>query len=590
MRLYEISIRRFRGIKKLDWTSPNEFSCLVGPRDSTKSTILDAIEYALSPRWNVVFDDTDFFNLDTSEPIEVTVTVGEVPESLLVEEKFGLHLRGWNPATKKVNDEPEPASDNLRALSIRLTVDSALEPQWNVVNDHNEAKRISHKDRELLGLARLGSSVDWHLSWQRGSILSRFTAGNSKDVGSISGVLAEATRAARKTFTPSAVDTLNNAAQRTEILAKHLGVQPITHYQPHLDFESASVGMGGVTLHDGEIPLRNAGLGTRRLLTLALQKEIARAGGVTLVDEVEHALEPHAIRQLLTFLKKGSEIPEGGKGAEPKESARECVVLTTHSPTVIVELDATNLFMVRNEAGQTTVEGIPDELQSVVRIGPDAFLGKAVIVCEGKTEYGVCRALDNWWSGAIGGQSLKSLGLLGVVPIASVSGGGSEAPRIAQGFVTLGFRTLLFADSDEPLNPSEEDLRNAGGTVVQWQGSCSIEQRVFWDLPWDGVVELLTVAAEEKDEESVRSLVASRLGINATGLSRDIKNWNTVPEVNEQTVRDALGKAAKVGKWFKSIALGETLGNIVTKYLNVIPNTDLAKKISALRLWVDSSE
>jgi putative ATP-dependent endonuclease of the OLD family len=35
--------------------------CLIGPGDSTKTTILNAIEYALSPKWNLTFTDNDFY-------------------------------------------------------------------------------------------------------------------------------------------------------------------------------------------------------------------------------------------------------------------------------------------------------------------------------------------------------------------------------------------------------------------------------------------------------------------------------------------------------------------------------------------------
>ena len=52
MRIRHISIKNFRGIKELDWKVTGDFVCLIGPGDSTKSTILDAIECALYPRWN----------------------------------------------------------------------------------------------------------------------------------------------------------------------------------------------------------------------------------------------------------------------------------------------------------------------------------------------------------------------------------------------------------------------------------------------------------------------------------------------------------------------------------------------------------
>ena len=49
MHLKQVSVKGFRGIRCLDWTVKGTIIGLVGPGDSTKTTILDAIEYALSP-------------------------------------------------------------------------------------------------------------------------------------------------------------------------------------------------------------------------------------------------------------------------------------------------------------------------------------------------------------------------------------------------------------------------------------------------------------------------------------------------------------------------------------------------------------
>jgi len=62
MKIKYIKIHNFRGISQLDWDVNGRFVCLIGPGDSTKSTILEAIELALTPRRTVTFDDADFYN------------------------------------------------------------------------------------------------------------------------------------------------------------------------------------------------------------------------------------------------------------------------------------------------------------------------------------------------------------------------------------------------------------------------------------------------------------------------------------------------------------------------------------------------
>ena len=64
MRIVHVEIVNFRGIKQLSWYPAPGTNCLVGPGDSGKTTVLDAIELAFAPRNSVTFDDTDFYAVD----------------------------------------------------------------------------------------------------------------------------------------------------------------------------------------------------------------------------------------------------------------------------------------------------------------------------------------------------------------------------------------------------------------------------------------------------------------------------------------------------------------------------------------------
>lgn len=134
MRIRRVEIERFRGIKKLEWNVGGDFVCLIGSGDSTKTTILDAIELALSPRWNIQFDDTDFYATDTSEPVVIRVTVGDLPAELISDAKYGLEARGWSP-DGELHDEP--GDNDEVVLTIQLRVDSSLEQSWTVINNRN---------------------------------------------------------------------------------------------------------------------------------------------------------------------------------------------------------------------------------------------------------------------------------------------------------------------------------------------------------------------------------------------------------------------------------------------------------------------
>ncbi|TFD75321.1 hypothetical protein [Cryobacterium psychrophilum] len=62
-------------MKKGDWDFSSSFVALVGPGDSTKTTVLDAMGLVLSSRYNVTFTDADFFGCDTQLPIVIEAVV-----------------------------------------------------------------------------------------------------------------------------------------------------------------------------------------------------------------------------------------------------------------------------------------------------------------------------------------------------------------------------------------------------------------------------------------------------------------------------------------------------------------------------------
>ncbi len=68
----KIEITNFRCLKSFSWQPQPGINCLIGPGDSGKSTILDAIDYCLGARRNLQLADTDFHYLDVSQPINIT--------------------------------------------------------------------------------------------------------------------------------------------------------------------------------------------------------------------------------------------------------------------------------------------------------------------------------------------------------------------------------------------------------------------------------------------------------------------------------------------------------------------------------------
>ncbi|MFY9836292.1 MAG: AAA family ATPase, partial [Xanthobacteraceae bacterium] len=131
-RIRVFTIQNFRCIKALTWLPSPGINCLVGPGDSGKSTILDAIDFCLGARRNLQFTDADFHQLNVDVPIRIALTIGDLDESLKSFDVYGTYVRGFNGETGEVEDEP--ANELETVLTLQLTVASDLEPSWTLIS------------------------------------------------------------------------------------------------------------------------------------------------------------------------------------------------------------------------------------------------------------------------------------------------------------------------------------------------------------------------------------------------------------------------------------------------------------------------
>lgn len=567
MRVRHLSIANFRGIREMDWPLPyNAIVCLIGRGDSTKSTILEAIRRVFYPQWNLTFDDADFHQCAPENKISIEVVLGGIPDEFRDLGSYGHWLCGWNRETLRRHDDPGDGLED--ALRIRLAVGSDLEPSWRVVKDgDDEGVSFKATDRAKVAVSLIGTVSDRHLTWSRGSLLTHLTAAEN-----LASSLAEAGRAAKAALEARRNENLtkfDEVARTAEATARALGVNVASSYKAHLDSDAISIHIGGLALHDGEMPLRQLGLGSKRMLTTGLQKQALRAPHITLFDEVEIGLEPHRIARLVQHL---------------KEDATGQYFLTTHSPVVLRELTVNDLHVVHCRAGKTDIiaankPAIADSIQGKIRLGAEAFLAPRIIVCEGATEAGFLRGLDSHWI-ARGKNSFAYQGIA-----LFDANGAAKIKEIADSLGQLSYEVCVLADSDEPGQFSEADadhLRGMGVAVTIWDGGVSIEERVFADLPWPGVMASFEAACVlHGDREQSISQVQTHYG---QGFDRDHAAW-----ADEPRLRTALGKAAKASGWFKRQSWAQEWATAICGYLDnaAIGNTDLILKLNTMREWVD---
>lgn len=176
-RIRHVKVENFRSIQSLDWFPSPGLNCLIGPGDSGKSSILDAIDLCLGARRSVSFSDADFHELDVESPISITITIGELDDSLKSMETYGHYLRSFNASTGLIEDEP--TTDGETVLTVNMKVEGDLDPVWTLVSQRaaaiGQSRYLSWGDRARLSPNRIGALADHNLAWRRGSVLNRLS-------------------------------------------------------------------------------------------------------------------------------------------------------------------------------------------------------------------------------------------------------------------------------------------------------------------------------------------------------------------------------------------------------------------------------
>jgi putative ATP-dependent endonuclease of OLD family len=538
-----LEIENFRAIRKLRWLPGPGVNCLIGPGDSGKSTILDAIDLCLGARRSLSFTDADFHGIDFDQPIRISVTLGALDDPLKNIDAYGDFLVGFNASTGLV--EPEPGAGVETALTLQLTVQSDLEPEWSLISPRAQAagrtRNLNWPDRSRTAPARLGVTGDTHLTWRRGSVLSKLTDGKAD----ASSELTRLAREMRDAFDQKQLKELEGSLKLVTDAAAEMGVPVGAAVQALIDAGSVSFTGGSISLHDESgIPLRSLGLGSSRLLIAALQRKAADKATTFLIDELEYGLEPHRIIRLLGALGAKEEVP-------PLQ-----VFATSHSPTTVTELSAHQLHIVRRAGGEHIVTRASDagDVQGTIRAHAHALLATSIVVCEGGSEIGLMRGLDQHFT-ATGETSLAAHGAT------LVNGNGDETFSRANAFQSLGYRVAILRDSDKPAPaPAEATFLAGGGNVFAWSAGRALEQELFAALPDGPAARLLDLAIETKDRALIEAHIRT---ISNETQTLDALETEALFDGFGVDSRTLLGDAAARFGWLKTITTMEIAGRSI---------------------------
>ncbi|HOO96438.1 MAG TPA: AAA family ATPase [Caldisericia bacterium] len=583
--IVDLKIKNFRGIKNLEvkFNPDQQIICFIGRGDSGKSTILEAINYVLYPYWYINFSDTDFFNCNTDEKITIEATLVNLPKGFTSEDNFGLNLRKYILENGNIEDDilDFDKEKELEALTIQLTVDETLEPEWNVINGKDNKCRISHKDRAKLNCFKVSDLIDSHFSFSKGRPLYTLMGSKEKDEAKKSqlGLIYEKIKSnLAELELKEFEDLIKTISDQAAIFGLNTGI-----LKPLIELQRLSMGDEKLSLHDNNIPLRLKGKGSKRLASIAIQT-VTKESNITLIDEIEQGLEPDRICQLIRALKNDVE----GQ-----------VFVTTHSGNVIQELSVSDLLLISKnnnnfETFSRRLGHLNDyKLQGAIRACPEAFFCKKIIVCEGATEVGICRALDKY-------KQSKGKNSFSYNDCTYMNGGGGtyfieKAKKISE----IGlFDVSILCDCDDDATNHLKDGLPPEIQVFDCEDDYCIEKQVLWDFTDKGVIKLSELISKLKFRDKPDELDHALTSIPDFEISN---NWRE--DVNDD-VRNGLlkllcpkNKKTKEEKKpggekgvFKNITNGEILGDFIFHNISLLkPKCHLFQILNDLSEWVDGN-
>ena len=557
MRIRHIKILNFRGIKQADLTLPvtQRLICLVGPGDSTKSTVLTAVHYALWPSWNLSVSSSDFYECKTDEPINIEVSFDEYPDVFLKEEKYGLYLRGsWSEGA----DEP---TETDCFLTVRLVINDSFEPQWSIVCNRLDDKTFSTADRQMISSGMIGIDFSQNLNWGQGSALSKYVDPRETIRKNLSIIETES----RKIGDYSELDAI---APIINSVADGYGVSIEGELNNKVSLKTKNV-LSTIELFEGNKPFNLRGYGSKKLINLGLQVGECEKDSIILIDEIEIGLEPYRQKSLLHILKK--EVTKGGQ-----------VLFTTHSAVVLAELDISQLVLVKSADGITTFQIITNEevtlnskMQGMLRKIPDAFLTPRILVCEGITEIGFIRALDEKL------QENEHYYMASRCVSYADGKGGAETLAVAKRFHDLGFGVAVLIDNDRPEDePKKNSLILEGIPVFSWDEGQCIETALLPLLSAETLCELLQWESEKKDA-TWDEIIKQGYSCEKYTFGENVKDGNLIE----------IAKICSEKGFFKRVDGGEKLGEIFfEKIVDISPDSQALKTINSIIKWINNGQ
>lgn len=365
-----VTIERFRGIEHLNF-QPGERTVILGPNNTGKSAILEALDLLLHPGWGRPRkspEEIDYFGRDPSNEFIVEVVLGDLPTSFMAE--IYQYLEGWRDSELV----PEPDGDGIEPVArVRLRGTADFEVFHEFSKPEAEGARFYPSLRAQVGWVYDGRVRDpgREFSFYQGTLIERLFA--ETDLSPAIHGLQEALQ--------GGTDSINQddavGLVLTE-LSEELEKLGLLSPDELASFEAGTISRRALlqtlrlalpSVSDVPIPLYRQGRGTQRLVLVSVLIKLAAATGTPVIggfEEPEEALEPLRQAQIAEMLRKISE--SGGQ-----------VFVVTHSPEIARCFGIEDFLLLQEQSEDVRVIHLRGLLSSTARQAYERRLDGAIV-------------------------------------------------------------------------------------------------------------------------------------------------------------------------------------------------------------------
>ena len=525
MRIRRIRITRFRGLKHLQFC-PGPSTIILGPNNSGKSTVLEALDLLFHPgfgRPRPPPDELDYWQRDSEQRFEIEAVVGDLAKEFAAE--CHHHLEGWRAVEEELVAQPD--GDEIEpVVRVRVRGSPEFEYLHEFAKPEAEGARFFPRLRRQMGWVFDGRRRDpaRQLFFYQGGLLDRLFANADVDgaLETLRQVLRDGTTEVnRDGGVAEVLRTLSTDLERLGLLEQGEGAV----------FETGAVSRRALlqTLRlalpvndDVAIPLGRQGRGAQRLVLMAVLLRLAASTSSNLIgafEEPEEALEPLRQNQVASML--GEIVSSGGQ-----------IFVVTHSPEIARCFGITSFLLLRERDGgdgsKHLLKGLSPKVKQAYERRLDGPVVRGLfcrvpVLVEGPSDRAV---FEVFWAELVKQERTLAPFRLGLDVI--VAEGVSKMPMLAAVLADVGKPVAAWVDQDTGHARQElgrlRDEGNCAALILHDRipDRSNVEGALTWGCPVQAVSAALQQLAEDRGygwEDQKRDLLSRIEQIDEARLS-----------------------------------------------------------------------